>query len=112
MLNFGASKPRVRGGARAPGAPPGSAPDIFLNFCDFLVQNHLISACKQSCRKVMFLHLSVSHSVHGGVHGKGWQGVCMVGGHVAGGAWKGRACRRDGHGQYASYWNAFLFSNI
>ena len=24
MLNFGASKPRVRGGARAP--PPGSAP--------------------------------------------------------------------------------------
>ena len=26
MLNFGASKPRVRGGARAPGAPPpGSA---------------------------------------------------------------------------------------
>ena len=26
MLNFGASKPRVRGGARAPGAPPGSAP--------------------------------------------------------------------------------------
>ena len=27
MLNFGASKPRVRGGARAPGAPPGSAPD-------------------------------------------------------------------------------------
>ena len=22
MLNFGASKPRVRGGARAPGAPP------------------------------------------------------------------------------------------
>ena len=25
MLNFGASKPRVKGG-RAPGAPPGSAP--------------------------------------------------------------------------------------
>ena len=25
MLNFGASKPRVKGGARAPGAPPGSA---------------------------------------------------------------------------------------
>ena len=29
MLNFGASKPRVRGGARAPGAPPGSAPVDF-----------------------------------------------------------------------------------
>ena len=36
--------------------------------------------------KVMFLHLSVSHSVHGGgmhgrgVHGRGhvWQGVCMA----------------------------------
>ena len=28
MLNFGASKPRVkRGGVRAPRAPPGSAPD-------------------------------------------------------------------------------------
>ena len=27
MLNFGASKPRVKGGARAPGAPPGSAPE-------------------------------------------------------------------------------------
>ena len=27
MLNFGASKPRVRG-ARAPGAPPGSAPAL------------------------------------------------------------------------------------
>ena len=26
MLNFGASKPRVKGGSRAPGAPPGSAP--------------------------------------------------------------------------------------
>ena len=29
MLNFGASKPRVKGGARSPGAPPGSAPDIY-----------------------------------------------------------------------------------
>ena len=26
MLNFGASKPRVRGGPRLPGPPPGSAP--------------------------------------------------------------------------------------
>ena len=26
MLNFGASKPRVKGGAQAPLAPPGSAP--------------------------------------------------------------------------------------
>ena len=29
MLNFGASKPRVKGGgARAPGAPPGSTPEF------------------------------------------------------------------------------------
>ena len=32
MLNFGASKPRVKGGgARAPGAPPGSAPGTFIS---------------------------------------------------------------------------------
>ena len=30
MLNFGASKPKVKGGARAPGAPPGSAPDLAI----------------------------------------------------------------------------------
>ena len=34
MLNFGASKPRVKGGSRAPGAPPGSAPEISLEFDD------------------------------------------------------------------------------
>ena len=28
MLNFGASKPRVRGGPGPPGPPPGSAADI------------------------------------------------------------------------------------
>ena len=31
MLNFGASKPRVKGVAWAPGAPPGSAPDNRTN---------------------------------------------------------------------------------
>ena len=33
MLNFGGSKPRVKGGARAPGPSPGSAPggDLHLN---------------------------------------------------------------------------------
>ena len=29
MLNFGASKPRVRGGPGPPGPPPGSAAEIF-----------------------------------------------------------------------------------
>ena len=30
MLNFGASKPRVRGGPGPPGPPPGSAPVVYL----------------------------------------------------------------------------------
>ena len=40
----------------------------------------------------------------GGVHGRG---VCMAGG----GGFRGR---RDSHcsGQYASYWNAFLFDSV
>ena len=29
MLNFGASKPRVRGGPGPPGPPPGSAPEFY-----------------------------------------------------------------------------------
>ena len=32
MLNFGTSKPRVKGGAQAPGAPPGSAPEAVKCF--------------------------------------------------------------------------------
>ena len=92
--------------------------------------------------KVMFLHLSVSHSVHiegvcgrgvrmwqgvriwqgacvsEGMHGRGcaWQGACMAGGMLGRGAIM--ACTppfgryyeiRSMTGQYASYWNAFLF---
>ena len=46
MLNFGASKPRVRGGARAPGAPPGSAPegDLIGGMIDFLFS--LFATCR------------------------------------------------------------------
>ena len=33
MLNFGASKPRVKGGARAPGAPP------WIRTCWCMLQN-------------------------------------------------------------------------
>ena len=66
---------------------------------------YIFTVRNSSCGKVMFLHLSVSHSVHGegrawrrGMHGKG---VC------GGGGMRGR---RDGHcsGRYASYWNAFF----
>ena len=59
----------------------------------------------------------------GGMHsgGPAWQGACVVGacmagGHVwQGGVWQGRSMhrRRDGHcsGQYAYYWNVFLFND-
>ena len=68
-----------------------------------------------SCRKVMFLNLSVSHSVHrggmcgGDVHGRGhaWWGV-----HGRGRVWQAGMCgRQDGHcsGRCASYWNSFSF---
>ena len=71
------------------------------------------------------------HAWQGGMHGRrcAWQGdmhgrgACMAGGHVwqgecvVGGAWEGacmaRGCawQENGNcsGQYASYWNAFLF---
>ena len=74
---------------------------------------------QRSCGKVMFLHLSVCHSVHRGRHA--W-GSCVVGGmrgrgvRMAGGMHVGKGGvglhgRRDGHCSrwYASYWNAFLF---
>ena len=59
------------------------------------------------------------HAWQGGMHGGG--GMCGGGGGMLGGgcAWQRGMCgrggglhgRRDGHcsGQYASYWNAFLF---
>ena len=39
MLNFGASKPRVKGGS-GPQAPPGSTPDIFPYTCLYYVRTH------------------------------------------------------------------------
>ena len=63
----------------------------------------------------------VWHAWQGGMHGGGHagKGACMTsrcalqGACMAGGcAWQGGMCgRRNGHcsGQYASYWNAFLF---
>ena len=70
-----------------------------------------ITTVRNCCGKVMFLHLSISHSVHawqggaymgGGMHGRGqgWgvcgRGVCMAGGHVwRGCTWQG-ACMAGG----------------
>ena len=50
--------------------------------------NVIFTARKRSCGKVMFLHLTVSHSVHRAacmvegacvVGGHAWQGACMAG---------------------------------
>ena len=37
MLNFGASKPRVKGGPGPPGPPPGSAPELLYILTDLKV---------------------------------------------------------------------------
>ena len=45
MLNFGASKPRVKGGPGPPG-PPGSAPVQFkfiIAISDFILPTHLVA---------------------------------------------------------------------
>ena len=72
----------------------------------------LVTIRKQSCRKVMFLHLSVSHSVHGGGSASVHSGIhppaqCMLGYTVPSACW-------DRHAScwYASYWNAFLLFMI
>ena len=64
----------------------------------------------------MFLHLSVSHSVHRGVCIQGWVGI--QGGSVSrSGSASGGGTDplryygiRSTSGRYASYWNAFLFT--
>ena len=71
--------------------------------------------CETKFAKVMFLHLSVSHSVHkGGVPARG--SALVLGGACSGGSGPGghmEETPRDGYccGRYASYWNAFLHSH-
>ena len=81
----------------------------------------------------MFLHLSVSHSVHGGggvcypsMHSRWYPSVIAGGSALRGGVCSpgvpapvGGACletplKADGYccGRYASYWNAFLFEAV
>ena len=71
----------------------------------------LVAVRKNSCGKVMFLHLSVSHSVH-----KGW---CTSPSPWADTHWVNTPLGRhppprDGlcSGRYASYWNALLFVSM
>ena len=40
MLNFGASKPRVKGGPGPPEPPPGSAPDVTLHHINIIFARH------------------------------------------------------------------------
>ena len=92
---------------------------VISMLCFFKKNEIIFTARKQSCRKVMFSHLSISHSVHkgacvagvvvcvaGGVHGRGackegdmyhrghaWWGACVAGGvWQAGHAWQGCVC--------------------
>ena len=58
MLNFGASKPRVKGGGRAPGAPPGSAPGladsikpiVYSTFYEAILLLGLFTLRKSECK--------------------------------------------------------------
>ena len=79
----------------------------------------IVTVCKRSCGK-MFLHLSVSHSVHRGsasVHAgqtSPRQTTPWTDTHPLGRQPPGQTPAADGHctGRYASYWNAFLFSIV
>ena len=53
--------------------------------------------------KVMFLHLSVSHSVHRGLSASVHAGIHPPGRHPP-----PAQCMRATSGRYASYWNAYL----
>ena len=99
-----------------------SCPLITLNLkltCSSTI-NFFTSSCyrpQRSCGKAMFLHLSVSHSVHrGGVSASVHAGIHPLAGTPpkAGKPSPGRYTPHDGHcsGRYASYWNAFLFFGI
>ena len=75
---------------------------------------NIFTACKRSCGNVVFLHPSVSHSVH---RGRGFLSLAPGGvhplvthpGHTH--PWTPPS-RRSTSGRYASYWNAFLFNII
>ena len=78
---------------------------------EFIGEMLIITVRKPSCRKVMFLHLSVIlFTGDGGVHTSYYSDTPCPPGQTAP---PGRhpPPPRDGHcsGRYASYWNAFLF---
>ena len=74
---------------------------IKMTYHSFPDVSRFFTARKRSCGKLIFLHLSVSDSVHGGGM-RGW-GTCVAGDvRGRGRAWRGRggevhACRRDAH---------------
>ena len=86
-------------------------------FAISMFQTPLITIRKRSCRKVMFLHLSVSHSVHRGCVSQHAFGADtpppadLPLGRNPTPLSRHTPLLPDGHccGRYASYWNAFLF---
>ena len=89
----------------------------------------IITVRKRSCGKVMFLHLSVSHSVHGGcisqhalgqtpppqcmlIHTHPWQVHAGIHTPCPVHARKHPPPGGDCCGRYASYWNVFLSFDI
>ena len=127
MLNFGASKPRVRGGARAPGAPPWirTWPMVAIFFTG---QNEVLTKVifSQACvilstggsgprgvssREVLQFFEGSPIFFGGGLQffrGRGspifWGSPIFFGGVSTG--------IRSTFGWYASYWNAFLLRLI
>ena len=76
----------------------------------------IFTSRKRSCGKVMFLYLSTSHSVHGGVYPSMQLGrrVCdkrVQVGCVYKGMWQGCTPLHQRQPLNASYWNAFLLLN-
>ena len=91
---------------------------IFASILIF--KSPLFTVRKRSCGRVMFLHLSVSHSVHKVVSASVRAGIhplpradtpSRLGRHPPG---RHPPSPADGHcsGRYASYWNAFLFESV
>ena len=67
-----------------------------------LGQGNVFTVRKLSCGKIMFSHLSVSHSVH---RGHAWQGACVTWGYAWWGhTWQEGVCGGDMHGRGHAWW--------
>ena len=122
IYHCSSQSPSVHGGfvLRVIGKGDGGRITVLVGRCLHVPCVILVTATKFA--KIMFLHLSVSHSVHWGGGSASrrvciW-GVCIHGGRGSASCGGGRLGRhpspryhgiRSTSGRYASYWNAFLF---